>query len=212
MSSITSLEKDTIREILNIGLARAADSFALIAQGRVLLSVPDFDLVPADELIRLVGQYDEDHYFVAQSDIKGDFNGATLLAFSAEDIRRLSEVCLRQRGPASLVLSEMQRSLLLEVSNIITGALVTQLSNLLRVSVYGAPPTTPGANLAGSLRGLIERANGGAQPVVFTVVTHFQDVAKRLELPLLLFFDRSTFTKIIDTIRSPDFQRLSHSK
>ena len=33
---MTDLERDIIREILNIGLARAADSFAIIAKDRVI--------------------------------------------------------------------------------------------------------------------------------------------------------------------------------
>ena len=129
LALLTAMEKDTLREILNIGLARAADSFALVAQGRVLLTIPDVLIVSVDEMMELVHGYGTQHFLV-QSDIRGDFNGATLLAFSAEHIQRLSEVCLRLKAPLSLDLSEMQRSLLLEISNILTGSLVTQLDNL----------------------------------------------------------------------------------
>jgi len=206
---LTAVEKDTIREILNIGLARAADSFALIAQGRVLLSIPDVQIVEVPQMLQLVARYGADHFLV-QSDIRGDFNGATLLAFASGHIQRLTEVCLRQRVPATLDLSEMQRSLLLEVSNILTGALVTQLANLLKVSVYGAPPTTPGTNLAASLHTLIEASSQGVQPLVFTVITQFQDSTRQIELPLLLFFDRPTFERMMRVITSEEFQRASH--
>ncbi|MBC7448620.1 MAG: chemotaxis protein CheC [Hymenobacteraceae bacterium] len=206
---LTAVEKDTLREILNIGLARAADSFALVAQGRVLLTIPEVLIVAVDEMLDLARSYGSQHFLV-QSDIRGDFNGATLLAFSAEHIQRLSEVCLRQKAPASLEISEMQRSLLLEVSNILTGALVTQLANLLKVAVYGAPPTTPGTDLAASLQPLITAEGAGMQPLVFTVMTHFQDSTYHVELPLLLFFDRPTFERMLGMIRSEEFKRMSH--
>lgn len=206
---VTAVEKDTIREILNIGLARAADSFALIAQGRVLLSIPDVQLVEVPQMLEMVHRYGKDHFLV-QSDIRGDFNGATLLAFAAGHIQRLTEVCLHMKAPISLDLSEMQRSLLLEVSNILTGALVTQLANLLRVSVYGAPPTTPGTDLAASLHALIEASSKGVQPLVFTVITQFQDSTRHIELPLLLFFDRPTFDRMVQVIESEEFKRASH--
>lgn len=208
-ASLTAVEKDTIREILNIGLARAADSFALVAQGRVLLTIPDVLIVSVDEMLTLAASYGSQHFLV-QSDIRGDFNGATLLAFSAEHVQRLSAVCLRLKSPPSLELSEMQRSLLLEVSNIITGALVTQLANLLKVAVYGAPPTTPGTDLAASLRPLVAAGGSGVQPLVFTVLTQFQDPSQHIELPLLLFFDRPTFERMLKMIRSEEFQRASH--
>jgi chemotaxis protein CheC len=207
--SLTVVEKDIIREILNIGLARAADSFALVAQGRVLLSIPDVLIVSVKEMLELVNGYGANHFLV-QSDIKGDFNGATLLAFAPEHIQRLTEVCLRQKTEATLNLSEMQRSLLLEVSNILTGALVTQLANLLKVAVYGAPPTTPGTDLASSLHALIHTSGAEVQPLVFTVVTQFQDSTRHIELPLLLFFDRPTFERMLAMIRTQEFQRASH--
>ena len=208
---LTAVEKDILREILNIGLARAADSFALVAQGRVLLTIPDVLIVDVTEMLDLARNYGSQHFLV-QSDIRGDFTGATLLAFSPEHIQRLSEVCLRVKAPASLELSEMQRSLLLEVSNIITGALVTQLANLLKVSVYGAPPTTPGTDLAASLHPLIAAGGSQLQPLVFTVMTQFQDSTRHIELPLLLFFDRPTFERMLKMIRSEEFLRASHMR
>ena len=211
LALLTAVEKDTLREILNIGLARAADSFALVAQGRVLLTIPDVLIVSAEEMMELACDYGSQHFLV-QSDIRGDFTGATLLAFSPEHIQRLSEVCLRVKAPASLELSEMQRSLLLEVSNIITGALVTQLANLLKVSVYGAPPTTPGTDLAASLHPLIAAGGSQLQPLVFTVMTQFQDSTRHIELPLLLFFDRPTFERMLKMIRSEEFLRASHMR
>ncbi len=210
-ASLTAVEKDILREILNIGLARAADSFALVAQGRVLLTIPDVLIVDVGEMFDLVRDYGTRHFLV-QSDIRGDFTGATLLAFSAEHIQRLSEVCLRVQAPPTLDLSEMQRSLLLEVSNILTGALVTQLANLLRVAVYGAPPTTPGTDLAASLHPLIAGSAMGVQPLVFTVVTQFQDSERQIALPLLLFFDRPTFERMLQMIRSEEFKLRSHLK
>ncbi len=210
-ASMTAVEKDILREILNIGLARAADSFALVAQGRVLLTIPDILIVAVEEMLELARSYGSRHFLV-QSDIRGDFNGVTLLAFSPEHIQRLSEVCLRQRTVASLEVSEMQRSLLLEVSNILTGALVTQLANLMKVAVYGAPPTTPGTDLAASLQPLIAPNGLGMQPLVFTVMTHFQDSTFHIELPLLLFFDRPTFERMLGMIRSEEFQRSSHMR
>ena len=140
---MTDLERDIIREILNIGLARAADSFAVIAQERVLLEVPNIDLLMSDDILLKVREYQSRHV-VIQSDIRGDFNGTTLMFFSGQHVQRLSRVCLRMQTAAeSLEVNELQESLLLEISNIITGALVTQLANILKANIYGAPPVAP---------------------------------------------------------------------
>jgi len=77
---MNELERDIIREILNIGLARAADSFAVIAQERVMLEVPNLDLVPSASIIERVRDY-QTRYVAIQSDIRGDFNGSTFMFF-----------------------------------------------------------------------------------------------------------------------------------
>ncbi|MDO7873945.1 chemotaxis protein CheC [Hymenobacter sp. ASUV-10] len=200
--SMTDLERDIIREILNIGLARAADSFAIIAQERVLLEVPNIDLLMSDDILRRVQDYQQNHV-VIQSDIRGDFNGTTLMFFSGQHVQRLSRVCLRLASGESIDLNELQESLLLEISNIITGALVTQLANILKANIYGAPPTAPGDNLMKTIQGLLPEQQ--MQPLIFSVITQFSDKDNSVELPLMLFFDRATFVKILDIIRSYDF-------
>ena len=199
---MTDLERDIIREILNIGLARAADSFAIVAQERVLLEVPNIDLLMSDDILRKVREYQSRHVPI-QSDIRGDFNGTTLMFFSGQHIQRLSRVCLRMQTDESLVLSELQESLLLEISNIITGALVTQLANILKANIYGAPPVAPRGDIADTLQSLLPEQM--LQPLIFSVITQFSDKDNTVELPLMLFFDRVTFMKILDIIRSYDF-------
>lgn len=200
---MTELERDVVREILNIGLARAADSFAVIAQEKVLLEVPSLDLVPGTGILQRVHEIQQEHVPV-QSDIRGDFNGTTLMFFSGQHIQRLSKVCLRMNTLASTSIDEMQESLLLEISNIITGALVTQLANILKAKIYGAPPIAPRGDIADSLNNLLLE-QPMVQPLIFSVITQFSDKNNSVELPLMLFFDRPTFEKILEIIRTYNF-------
>jgi chemotaxis protein CheC len=206
---VSELEKDIIKEILNIGLARAADSFASISRDRVLLKVPNMELISAKEVMETLEKFELTHQII-QSDIKGDFNGTTLMIFSDIHVRKLSEVCLNMKAPFPKELNEMQESLLLEISNIITGAFVTQLSNILKANIYGSPPLHPEkGNLAGSLKHIFD-SHPFYQPIIFTVVTHFTNFEEMVELPLFLFFDTETFGKILEIIRSYNFYELNN--
>jgi chemotaxis protein CheC len=200
---MTELERDIIREILNIGLARAADSFAVIAQEKVLLEVPNLNIVSGRSILEKVRELQEQHVII-QSDIRGEFNGTTLMFFSGQHVQRLSRVCLRMNTSDSTQIDEMQESLLLEISNIITGALVTQLANILKANIYGAPPVNPRDDMAKALQSLmLDRPM--VQPLIFSVITQFSDKANSVELPLMIFFDRHTFEKILEIIRTYDF-------
>jgi chemotaxis protein CheC len=196
---VTELEKDIIKEILNIGLARAADSFATVARDQVLLKVPDLQLIQLQDLVQMVQKYQGTHTLI-QSDIKGDFNGTTLMLFSADHVEKLTEVCLGNNFRYEGFLSEMQQSLLLEISNIITGALVTQLANILKTNLYGSPPIAPQGSMADSLRNILVD-HPLFQPLIFTVMTEFTNKSRQLEMPLLLFFDTETFMKVLEIIR-----------
>lgn len=200
---VSDLEKDTIKEILNIGLARAADSFALVARDKVLMKVPDMELIGAEELLQRIGDYENTHEII-QSDIKGDLNGTTLMFFSGHHVEMLSEVCLNMPGRYQKPLTVMQESLLLEISNIITGAFVTQLANILKADIYGSPPIYPQSNIASTLKSVIDY-NPHFQPIIFTVLTHFTNHDGLVELPLFLFFNTTTFSKILEIIRSYKF-------
>lgn len=199
---MTELERDIIREILNIGLARAADSFAAVAQEKVLLEVPSLDLLESEDILLRVKEYSVKHA-VIQSDIRGDFTGTTLMFFSGQHVQRLSRVCLRMQVPDSIQVNELQESLLLEISNIITGALVTQLANILKARIYGAPPCTFAGDTTALMNHLVPSES--LQPLIFSIITQFSDQGNSVELPLMLFFDRATFEKILDIIRGYDF-------
>jgi chemotaxis protein CheC len=206
---ISDLEKDIIKEILNIGLARAADSFASISKDRVLLKVPSMELISAPEVMKILKKFEESHEII-QSDIKGDFNGTTLMVFSARHIDKLSEVCLNLKTKYDFALDEMQESLLLEISNIITGAFVTQMANILKANIYGSPPAHPNKGRLGESLKHIFTSNPLFQPIIFTVVTHFTNFEEMVELPLFLFFDTATFNKILEIIRSYNFYELNN--
>ena len=81
---------------------------------------------------------------------------------------------------------------------------MTQLANILKARIYGAPPTAPHGDIADSLHNLLA-AQPQVQPLIFSVITQFSDKENSVELPLMLFFDRPTFEKILEIIRTYDF-------
>ena len=73
---VNELEKDVFREIISIGLARAADSFSNFPKAGVLLNVPEVKIIEPKVLPDVIDEYEE-IYFVIRSDITGELNGKT---------------------------------------------------------------------------------------------------------------------------------------
>src|SRR5690606_26035208 len=123
-----------LREIVNIGLARAADSFAGYAKDHVLLDVPDVKIIEPDILREVIHDYG-DVYVATRSRIDGDLKGKTYLLFSKGTLDRITRVCLRDKDPHSADYDDCRKDMIGDISLLITDALVVQLSKLLDLEI-----------------------------------------------------------------------------
>lgn len=192
--NISDIEKDIIREVVSIGLAKAGDSLAAISGEKVLLTVPEINIIEADKMKDFITE-DIDADLIIHSDLRGDINGKCLLIFNKEHIEKLADACLTKIGIVTNP-EEMKISLILEISNILTGALVTQLANIMELNMHGSAPDYVGGNDFFPLLNQIKKQNT-AKPLVFLVTTQFINSGKLLELPLLLLIDMNSLEKML---------------
>ncbi|MGZ5244020.1 MAG: chemotaxis protein CheC [Bacteroidia bacterium] len=196
---INDIEKDILKEIVNIGLAKAADSFATIARDKVFLSVPDVQIVDPSEMTSFIAEGDRSDA-VIQSDIKGDLNGKTFILFPEKQSAYLADVCVGPVADFKGNYPAMKRSLLLEISNMLTGSIVTQLANIFKVNIYGSAPVAVPFGVRKSFSDLISDFPV-FKPFILTVNTQFINSGRLVELPLIIVFDMDTVVKILEIIR-----------
>ena len=196
---ITELERDFIREMVNIGLAKAADSFAVIARDKVMVSVPEVQIMDPRDVSSVLPENDRTDT-VVQSDVKGEVNGKTFILFDEKEAARLAEICIGKEEDYKGNYAAMKRSLLLETSNILTGAIITQLANILKLHIYGSAPVVVPFALRKSFQDLISDFPV-FKPFILTINTRFVNAGKLVELPLVIIFDMDTIEKILVIIR-----------
>jgi chemotaxis protein CheC len=209
---INELEKDVLREIINIGLARAADSFADFSEGKVLLDVPDIKIIETKVFPEVVDEYDA-VYTVIRSDIRGDLNGKTFLLFSDGQIERIAKFCLEcdENEPDY---PEQVRNMLEEISFTITKALCSQLEGILQLKLVNQGAEAIGEKEQKTVEHLISDLPEG-QPFMITIKTHFKKLFKILELPMLVVFDARSISRLLQVIRRNnlyDFKLLTRRK
>ncbi len=197
---INELEKDVLREIVNIGLARAADSFAGYAQDHVLLDVPDVKIIEPNVLREVINDYGN-LYLATRSQITGDLKGKTYLLFSQETLERISTVCLRDKQPGSHDYDKCREAMISDISNLITDALVIQLSKLLSLEVLTEESETLFDSEERTISEILEDIST-AQPFMITIKTQFKNLHQSVELPMLVIFNSQSLFKILNFIRS----------
>ena len=198
-SEASDVDLDIAREIINIGLAKVADSLAVIARETVHVNVPDVKIMNPDELDKILPT-SKPQDIVIQSDIGGDITGQTFIIFTKLQMENIAGICIGCRDDFEGNYTALEKSLLLEISNILTGALVTQLANILKFKMHGLPPQFVPYRDRHTFVELIKNLHL-CKPFVLTVKTEFKNSGSIIEMPLLVVFDANTFDKVITAIR-----------
>lgn len=201
-------ELDLLRELFNIGMARAADSLAMTIGKQVLLQVPTLKVMKLYKMSHLVK--DLEHYsLVVESDLKGDLQGRFFLLLQAPHVQELSRISRENARVSFEDESRVSISLLQEVTNILMGAVTTQLSNLLNINIFGASPDFPSAQIADRIKRFVLQTPLH-QGIIFTIASKFTDPQQRLEFSMVMVFTLESLEKLLGLIRQNRSQCLTY--
>lgn len=198
MLQISDKEKSVLREILNSGISKAADSFSLISKDEVSIAVPELKILSQVDLYKEIDPRNEVQVII-KSEINGDICGHTFLFFHEKELDLLEKNCLNFSYPSSKLL-DLRTSLVLEISNIITGALVTQLANRLKIDIFGSVPAAPIYPSKAKNKTLLLKTEL-YNSWVLTIKTSFVKSQKLVSLPFIIIFDMLNMQKLLDILR-----------
>ncbi len=140
---------DALRELGGIGAGNAATALSQLLNKRVMMTVPKIDVVPVEKVPLLMGQ-PETLVVGVYLRILGDVLGSMLLTFPRDSAFALADVLAGRKIGATKILSDMDRSALMETGTIVAGAYLNALSILTKRTLV---PCTP--NLAFDMMGAI---------------------------------------------------------
>jgi chemotaxis protein CheC len=192
------LEKDVLREVISIGLARAADSFSDFSIDKVLLDVPDIKIIETRIFPEVVEEFNA-VYTVIRSDIGGDLCGKTFMLYAEEHFQRMGTMYLHPTDNRNLA-REQVFSLLQEISFTITRALCMQLEKILNMQLENEVGESIFKEGQKSIQHIIQDLPEG-QPVLITIKTNFRKLFSILELPMLVIFDSGSISRLLHILR-----------
>lgn len=143
-------EKDILEELMNIAFGSASADLGEVIDIRVALNVPEVqvsDIKSIPEYLDMVNGDDQENHIIEQN-FWGDFSGRSFLVFSGGAGNVL--VSLAEENPAakeeSFNTGIRYSGVLLEIGNILIGACIGKISELLETIVTYSPPTMVGQN------------------------------------------------------------------
>lgn len=137
-------ERDILQEIMNIGFGSAAADLSGVIDLYVRLSVPTVKVVPASEMIGYIEREipDSHEITVIEQNFWSRFKGMALLAFTSGAGKALLGLLgdMDDQAFESDPMRILERETLMEVGNILVGACVGKVAELLGDVVAYSPP------------------------------------------------------------------------
>jgi chemotaxis protein CheC len=140
----TPLEIDTLKEIMNMAFGQAAAELGDVVDVFVQLTTPQVRVIPVADLPAVLDG-EVEHFSdasVVEQEYRGHSDGMALLVFPEGAEKQLISFFDTQVGSLDRgeVMLELEREILLEVGNILIGACLGRLFELLKRSIYYLPP------------------------------------------------------------------------
>lgn len=136
---INEMQFDVLREIGNIGSGNAATALAKMLNQKVDIKVPKAALLDFNELPAAVGG-EENIVVGILLTLSDDVEGMMMFIMKIEAAYNLIEKLMFMQVDRDGTLDEMQMSCLQEIGNIITGAYLSSLSDLTRLTIQASVP------------------------------------------------------------------------
>jgi chemotaxis protein CheC len=177
-SPLSPLERDALQEVMNIGFGQAAADLSAVIHLYVTLTVPYIDVMHLNDVHQTILREvpDTNDMSMITQFFSGRFNGTAFLVFPHGEGKKLLRMFSEDmsEGLEELELDLLARDSLIEVSNIIIGACISKIAELLKDRVSYSPPRYYGEE---QIETALKQAFGNAASfaIFFKTVFHFKD-------------------------------------
>lgn len=189
---------DALRELVNIGVGRAAGMLNQMLSTHVSLQVPQMVVFPFAELQDETAQiFNGDDLSAVQITFKGPFSGAASLVFPPDSAVKLVDMITDEETSAP-DLDAIRVGALTEVGNIVLNGVLGSISNVLNQHVTYSIP----AYAEGNLVGLLDPWEFAPDDTVLLTQAYFIIQLYQIEGNILVMFTVDSFDALLAAIES----------
>ncbi len=138
----SSLTQDILKEMFNISVGKAADMLSEITKKRIILDVPNIDILNPEsqniELVETFSKVPEGALMLSSINFEKKLQGEANLIFPANKMRTFINLCIDQMSKDEEVdidFTDMDFDIIREVGNIILNSIVGGIGNFLDINL-----------------------------------------------------------------------------
>ncbi|MFP4660981.1 MAG: chemotaxis protein CheC [Halanaerobiales bacterium] len=161
LNNLTSIHKDALKEIGNIGAGNAATAFAQFLDTKIDMTVPSVSIVPIAEVPEVTGGI-ENKIISVLLKVMGEAPGSILLVLSEASTVNLLEMILYKKVDINEV-DEVEVSAVKEIGNILSGSYLNAINQMTGLNLFQSVPAfsydMAGAILSSSMITIVEESD-----------------------------------------------------
>lgn len=192
---LTPEELDALKELINIGVGKAAGVLSEMVSGHISLQVPFIKILTAPDLkveMEELGRY---RISAVKLRFQGPFAGSAALVFPPDSASKLVSI-LTGEEPGSVDLDSVRVGTLNEVGNIVINGVMGSIANVLRQHIDYSLPNY----VEDDIDNLLEMGGPLLATTVLLARTRFMIEQLHIEGDILLIFEVGSFDALIAVI------------
>ncbi|GAA5261573.1 chemotaxis protein CheC [Methanocalculus sp. MC3] len=197
---IDSLDLDGIRELVNIGVGKAAGILSEMTGSTIELTIPNISIYSKEESGQIISQIGTERYSAISLDFNGVFSGMTYSIFPAESAHILIDAITGEESAVDGyegAFSSIQAETLKEVGNILINGVMGSITNVLKSQLTYSLPTYSEADIPA----LIQNVRQEHREAVLLAETHMFIRNLNIEGKILIIMGAESFETLIRRVR-----------
>ncbi|MFC1975106.1 chemotaxis protein CheC [Chloroflexota bacterium] len=186
---------DVLKELINIGVGRAAGMLNDMLQSRVQLQVPYVKIFSPLTLQEEMGELGSEKLSTVRLSFKGPFSGIASLVFPPDSAGKLVDI-LTGEEPVTPDLDSIRIGTLTEVGNIILNGVMGSIGNVLEKHINYSVPTY----MENNIESLLLTDGLDANTTILLAHTRFTIEQLQIEGDIILLFEVGSFDALLAAI------------
>ncbi|MGI6226649.1 MAG: chemotaxis protein CheC [Peptococcales bacterium] len=176
---LSSLQKDALKEIGNIGAGNAATSLSTLLNKRIDMAVPNIFILPFSQVVELMGGA-ENLVAGGYLQVEGRAPLSILFVIPENSLKTFLNILVGKHKNNVFTLDEMEISALKEVTNILAGSYLTALNGFTNIDFTPSVPALA-FDMAGAILGNVLQLYGEVSDYALVIESVFLEEAKEVK-------------------------------
>ena len=197
-NALSDLQKDALREIVNIGVGKGAALLGQMVNLSIQLSIPHVDVIKFKEISQFFTETLDENLFSVQLPFKGDYEGLSFVMFN-EDSANVLTAALTGLDINSKDLEELKEGALSEVGNIVLNAVMGSFSNILIDNLNFELPTFKTGHFVNVFPEIFSNSDKNVMICKTDIKINYETI---LQGEILIIYEIDSYNKLLDKINA----------